>query len=293
MLQLQSPPHPRPAAQNPYLTPVLLPPPHRNPPRPGTNRLRQVRDHVLGQDMALPASLHVGQPITMPASYVARQRVTADSRVSSGNVQFRAGHEIVFQAGFEADPASGTFTAETGPQLDYDAEQHGFVERGGADYAYDANGNLLASEDGDISHITYNHLNLPDLIQQGADRRTRFVYTATGIKLASIREERVGGSWEVVRRQDYPGGYELRDGQVAFIHHPEGRWVPEEADAPHDFASYYPEFSLTDHLGNVRVRFDGRPRVKAVLTGEDIVQEIHYYPHRYTFRSASYVEGRL
>ena len=51
------------------------------------------------------------------------------------------------------------------------------------EYFYDANGNLTADYNKDITYITYNHQNLPVEIDLRNHKTINYTYTPTGIKL--------------------------------------------------------------------------------------------------------------
>ena len=74
----------------------------------------------------------------------------------------------------------------------------------GEEYFYDANGNLQADANKNITSITYNHLNLPERIVMNAagDSYLRFSYSAAGVKLS--REVVQEGAAPI--RTDYCGG---------------------------------------------------------------------------------------
>jgi RHS repeat-associated protein len=59
----------------------------------------------------------------------------------------------------------------------------------GNDYAYDANGNMTKDLNKDIVNITYNHLNLPEVVEKADGQRIRYSYDAAGIKLAQHVEQ--------------------------------------------------------------------------------------------------------
>ena len=108
------------------------------------------------------------------------------------------------------------------------------------EYLYDRNGNMIADRNKDITHIDYNYLNLPQMVTFGNGNQVRYTYDAAGIKL---RKESTTGSNTTTT--DYIGGFHYLNGVLDFIQHAEGR-------ARHDAGSFFYEYNLTDHLGNVR-----------------------------------------
>ena len=57
------------------------------------------------------------------------------------------------------------------------------------DYGYDNNGNLNLDKNKDITGITYNHLNLPQVITINNKGSIEYVYDATGDKIKKIVHE--------------------------------------------------------------------------------------------------------
>lgn len=88
----------------------------------------------------------------------------------------------------------------------------------GDDYSYDANGNMLTDLNKGISTpITYNYLNLPEVISTGTNS-LRNIYDATGIKLAQVTT--FGSIWKTVY---YIGALQYENKVPSSIQHDEGR----------------------------------------------------------------------
>jgi RHS repeat-associated protein len=162
------------------------------------------------------------------------------------------------------------------------------------DYTYDANGNLKSDRPKKIVSITYNYLNLPQVVTFTHNRQLQWVYDASGVKLRKIVLE----NGVVKETHDYVNGVEYKDRQLERIAHSEGAVVQN------DLGAYQHEYVLRDHLGNTRVTFrDGvnkgepyddwsngwfpipvNPNANnpgyddGVVTKDDIVQINHYYP---------------
>src|SRR5690606_41357175 len=51
------------------------------------------------------------------------------------------------------------------------------------DYTYDSNGNMLSDLNKDITSITYNFLNLPELITFGTGNWIEYIYSTAGVKV--------------------------------------------------------------------------------------------------------------
>ncbi len=149
-------------------------------------------------------------------------------------------------------------------------------------YEYDNNGNMTK----DISKgfiITYNSLNLPQLVSSSVTDYARYTYDAAGTKLAKTVV--TNGTAENILNYRYSGIF-LYEGKenltLTSIFTPEGRIVPQNNGTA---MSYSYEYNLKDHLGNTRVTFtghaNGRPEVNQ-LTSYDpyglVTSQTSYYP---------------
>ncbi|MBD2768833.1 hypothetical protein IC235_13135 [Hymenobacter sp. BT664] len=121
----------------------------------------------------------------------------------------------------------------------------------GEEYVYDANGSLTQDRNKGISGIAYNHLNLPRLIHfgLGADSLV-FRYSAAGQKVAKL----VYQTGKPMQRTDYLGPYQYEQDSLRFFPHAEGRvlrWVSPTSGV----VRYEREYTLQDHLGNLRLAY--------------------------------------
>ena len=130
----------------------------------------------------------------------------------------------------------------------------------GDDYEYDSNGNLLKDLNKGISSITYNFLNLPELITTTGGT-IRFYYDATGRKVRKVVTE---GANTTTR--SYEGGFEYENGVLVMIHTGEG-FIQKIGTI------FTYNYFLKDHLGNTRIVF-------STGTGETLTfeQSTDYYP---------------
>ncbi|MCR8667526.1 DUF6443 domain-containing protein [Aestuariibaculum sp. M13] len=127
----------------------------------------------------------------------------------------------------------------------------GFIDGNtvGNDYAYDDNGNMIQDLNKGINLISYNHLNLPDLINiNDGDSNVgtiSYIYDATGVKLK--KEVSLGTTTE------YAGNYVYQNGSLKFFNHPEGYVEPKvESNLSAGFNYIY---QYKDHLGNIRLSY--------------------------------------
>ena len=75
------------------------------------------------------------------------------------------------------------------------------------EYTYDANGNMITDINKEITNISYNHLNLPELVSFEDGKYVRYLYDAAGIKLqkiAGVYDAQGNSANEVTT--DYVGG---------------------------------------------------------------------------------------
>ena len=84
------------------------------------------------------------------------------------------------------------------------------------DYEYDDNGNIVKDLNKNISSITYNYLNLPELITI-ADSTIRFFYDATGRKVSKVITRGAN-----ITERTYEGGFEYAGEDLSIIHTGEG-----------------------------------------------------------------------
>ncbi|MDO7875132.1 DUF6443 domain-containing protein [Hymenobacter sp. ASUV-10] len=119
------------------------------------------------------------------------------------------------------------------------------------EYFYDADGSLVQDKNKGISRITYNHLHLPTRIHfgTGADSVV-FRYAANGQKVAKL----VYQTGHSVQRTDYLGVYQYEQDTLRFFPHPEGRML-RLGRFPNGQVRYQREYTLKDHLGNLRLAY--------------------------------------
>lgn len=118
----------------------------------------------------------------------------------------------------------------------------------GEEFTYDRSGNLTYDHNKQISSITYNHLNLPTIIEftrpNATVDRIEYTYDATGVKLRTV--VKVNGTQ--VWKTDYVGGLQYDNDQLSFAATPEGRVVKNTTGWDY-------EYFYKDHQGNVRLTY--------------------------------------
>ncbi|MBZ9731572.1 DUF6443 domain-containing protein [Salegentibacter sp. JZCK2] len=145
---------------------------------------------------------------------------------------------------------------------DHSGNEEGFKDGNtGIDFAYDVNGNLTSDLNKGITAITYNHLNLPELITIGG-QIIDYTYDATGVKL---RKEIPGKTTE------YAGNFIYEGGTLQFFSTPEGY-------VSYDGGQFNYVYNYLDHLGNVRLSYTDGDHNGSIDPATEIIQEKNYYP---------------
>ena len=162
------------------------------------------------------------------------------------------GNQLPRPAGYRGAPAS----------LAGDFQEQGV--RQAQEYAYDANGSLTSDANKGITRILYNHLNLPRQVQfgTGADSVV-FRYAANGQKVAKL----VYQTGKPMVRTDYLGAYQYEGDSLRFFPHAEGR-VLRFVSAVSGQVRYEREYTLKDHLGNLRLAYRAGHRTTCIATLE-------------------------
>ncbi len=163
----------------------------------------------------------------------------------------------------------------------------GFVDGhpDGNDYSYDANGNATEDLNKGITSITYNYLNLPEIVTKDGGGYIKYIYDATGKKLG---QETYDENDVLQSKSDYLGEFVYQDDVLKSIQHEEGTIVPDEMDGGWEY-----RYDLKDHLGNTRVTFTTKPKAfdfAASFESENALDEEALYYNlaetRVTFSSA-------
>ncbi|MBX3254769.1 MAG: hypothetical protein KF862_11565 [Chitinophagaceae bacterium] len=142
----------------------------------------------------------------------------------------------------------------------------------GNDYTYDVNGNLSKDLNKNISSITYNHLNLPQVITVTGKGTITYTYNAAGGKLRKVTAESptaANGNKTITTTTNYISGfvYETKTispadpnnpnytNKLQLAAHEEGRIRPLFANAtsPNTLTGLTYDYFLKDHLGNIRM----------------------------------------
>ncbi|MBW7870753.1 MAG: hypothetical protein H3C39_06790 [Flavobacteriia bacterium] len=178
------------------------------------------------------------------------------------------------------------------------------------DYEYDANdfrakdfekvfceeterSSMVKDRNKGITSITYNYLNLPELIIFENSNSIEYTYNAAGVKLKKTVIEETATP-EVRIEVDYLDGFQYAGEMLNFFPTAEGyvRATPAgniTPGAPPTGYAYSYVFNYTDHLGNVRLSYS-----MDHLTGKlKILEENHYYPFGLMHQKYSAPTGRI
>ncbi len=155
-------------------------------------------------------------------------------------------------------------------------KNNGFVDGVNAteEYLYDANGNMYSDLNKGITDITYNRMNLPEVITFSSGNEIHYLYDAAGSKLQKITYPSSGGQTTT----DYSGGFVYTNNTVDFFAFSEGRVRKVSGNWQY-------EYDLKDHLGNVRATFSNNNGTATLLQADS------YYPFGYKMPGLSYQNG--
>ena len=143
-------------------------------------------------------------------------------------------------------------------------------------YWYYPNGNLWYDPSKKIE-VSYNHLNLPNLIEFDNRDYITYAYTASGVKLRKTIT-----TWKTATGgvTDYSGPFLYHDNQLSCIFTPAGRIIPITVTGN---VLWKYEYNLTDHLGNVRVVFAAHSHGQP-----EVMQQTSYYPFGMTLQQQNF-----
>jgi RHS repeat-associated protein len=132
-------------------------------------------------------------------------------------------------------------------------------------FVYDNNGNMTY-EPYKLMSLTYNRLNLPEVINFGSNKKISYFYTAAGQKVRQVVE--IPGT---LTKVDYCGPfvYETNNGVRSLKY-----LITEEGRVVYNGTSWIWEYDQTDHLGNVRTVV----RKNATTGLAELIQDNHYFP---------------
>lgn len=144
----------------------------------------------------------------------------------------------------------------------------GFIDGNitGNDYDYDDNGNMTEDLNKGITNISYNHLNLPTLINFGASDKIQYFYDATGVKL----QKKVTDTGNTTTT-DYAGNYVYENSALQFAFTPEG--YAEKSGTTFDYVYQY-----KDQINNVRLSYSDLDGNGSINPNTEILHERNYYP---------------
>jgi RHS repeat-associated protein len=126
----------------------------------------------------------------------------------------------------------------------------------GNDYAYDGNGNLLVDSNKSISTITYNILNLPQIVPMKGKGSISYVYDAAGNKLKKIVVDSTLTP-ATTTTTTYESPFVYKNDSLQFIDQDEGRVRNVLINPSQGWTTaniqYVYDYFLKDHLGNTRM----------------------------------------
>jgi len=165
---------------------------------------------------------------------------------------------------FGSNKLTGVYDFANNPNTQLgDFHYAGTKTQGAVDYAYDDNGNLIQDNNKAIDKITYNYLNLPQLVHMNGKGNISYVYDAAGTKLAKVTADSLakhstttlyidGFVYQQTDTITNPGG---GADTLQYIGHEEGRarWAYHKYTSGPTAYGWEYDFFEKDHLGNTRV----------------------------------------
>lgn len=118
------------------------------------------------------------------------------------------------------------------------------------DYSYDGNGNMTIDNNKNISGITYNYLNLPNVVTVTNKGTITYTYDAVGNKLKKVVVDNSVNPSKTTTTE-YLGLFTYQNDTLQFVATEEGRVRPAKRIWYSD--TMYYDYYEKDHLGNVRV----------------------------------------
>jgi len=227
----------------------------------GTNQLKTVVDlNACDNDIIVDIDSETNARLEEIGTHEAQKQVISEDDLSTKDKKFRAGEIVTLNPGFSHD---GQFSAII---KDCNIGFLGGKPKILRQYYHDDNGNLTKDENKGFT-ISYNYLNLPYQAVKDDGSKIEWLWTADGRKLQ--KKTTVNNK---TTTKDYLQEVELTDGKLQAAYHSEGRYVAGNSN----YKKW--EFNLKDHLGNLRLVFNGQKKQSGDGYSVYIQQESHYYP---------------
>lgn len=118
------------------------------------------------------------------------------------------------------------------------------------DYTYDDNGNLTADRNKNILKVTYNILNLPEVVTFVSGAKIQFTYNAFGDKISKLYTPIAGNAILT----EYFSGFQYQNSILLHFPTTEG-YVIRSLSGSNEVFTYI--YNYIDHLGNIRLSYKG------------------------------------
>ncbi len=122
------------------------------------------------------------------------------------------------------------------------------------DYTYDGNGNLVSDANKAISSLTYNYLNLPNVVTVTSKGTITYTYDAAGNKLVKTTVDNTTNPSKTTTTL-YMGAFVYQNDTLQFISTEEGRvrWTNHKYLNGSTAYGFEYDYFIKDHLGNTRM----------------------------------------
>lgn len=196
--------------------------------------------------------------ITLPAEvdrdvhYAANQKIIvdhttvdchADLHLTVGNLPTYKKIEVLDSFKIPASCATApTVRTDVGP-CPQDHYTPGFNQQSTGSYVHDNSGNMTYDPHKKLTFY-YNHLNLPYKIVGAESDELQLLYASDG----TLLQRKYIQNNVIKNKIDYIFGKEYHNDTLEYIHHKDGRIIKHNA-------TWQYEYSIKDHLGNIRATF--------------------------------------
>ncbi|MBL7750946.1 MAG: DUF2380 domain-containing protein [Chitinophagaceae bacterium] len=157
--------------------------------------------------------------------------------------------------GYDANSNRLKWVTEDAPGVDHKLGDFTDKNQGAGviDYTYDFNGNLTGDLNKGIQTVTYNYLNLPEIITVPEKGSIRYIYDANGSRLQKIVTDITLATGPVTNTTTYSGPLTYTPGNDVYVSIEDGRIRYVKSLATQLPVAFTIDYFIKDHLGNVRM----------------------------------------
>jgi len=136
------------------------------------------------------------------------------------------------------------------------------------EYGYDQNGNMTIDKNKGSLAVTYTYKNKPERITVPGQGTITFTYDAAGNRLSKKVINTINSTTDVF---DYIGDFVYKNNLLQYIGNEEGRARPlVDANLTMNLTKFVYDYSIKDHLGNVRSTVTATPMGLSYIASHEI-----------------------